>query len=91
MTLTPAELSYAQRKAKLTAGILGVLGDTLQVGWLDALTALAWVVMRRDDQQLPYQVVETMSVRELQAVLGLDEDADEDRDDDAEGRDAPTG
>lgn len=89
MSLTPAELSYAQRKAKLTVGILGVLGDQAHAGWLDAVTALSWVVMRRDDPALDYEVVGGMSIRELVEVLGLDGGIPEDGDDAGE-RDAPT-
>ena len=90
MSLTPAELGYAQRKAKLGAGILGVLGDQAHVGWLDAVTALSWVVMRRDDPTLDYEAVGGMSIAELVEVLGLDVDAPDDGDD-VGGRDAPTG
>lgn len=90
MSLTPAELNYAQRKAKLSSGILGVLGDKSHVGWLDAVVALSWVVMRREDQGVKFEDVAEMPITELVEALGLPAPAVADEGDD-EGRYAPAG
>lgn len=72
MDLTPGELGHAQRKAKLEDGILGVLESPSHKGWVDAVGALAWVVMRRDDQALTLEDVMGRPLNELVEVLGLD-------------------
>lgn len=77
MDLTPAELRIAQRKAGLDSGILGVLESPADPGWLDAVTALAWVVRKRDEPDVTMEAVADTPVSQLTQVLGLAGDDEE--------------
>jgi hypothetical protein len=72
LSLTPAELGYAQRKAGLKGGILGIVADESHEQWVDALVALAFVVRRRDDADVDMEAIRSEPMSALVASLGLD-------------------
>ncbi len=71
--LTAKEMSIAER----TAGQSITSLDNPDAPKVGLLTALAWVVLKRDNANLSYSEVEDMSFNKITEALGLgDEDDD---------------
>ena len=72
--LTAKEMSIAER----TAGQSITSLDNPDAPKVGLLTALAWVVLKRETPTLTYAEVEELSFSKITEALGLDDEDDED-------------
>jgi len=72
--LTAGELATAESKAGLAITSL----EDPNLPKLNLLVALAWQVLKREDPKAQYKQAQDMTLPEITALLGLDEDDSDD-------------
>lgn len=69
-TLTAGEMASAERKSGTAITAL----ENPNAPKIALLTALAWVVMKRDDPKTKYEDAEKQTLNQLMEILGLNDD-----------------
>lgn len=72
-TLTAGEMAIAEQKSGMAITAL----EDPNAPKIALLTALAWVVMKREDPKAKYEDAQNKTLSELMEVLGLGDDEDE--------------
>lgn len=72
-TLTAGEMAVAEQKSGMAITAL----EDPNAPKIALLTALAWVVMKRDNAKIKYEDAQAKTLNDLMDVLGLGEDEDE--------------
>lgn len=72
-TLTAGEMAVAEQKSGMAITAL----EDPNAPKIALLTALAWVVMKRENPKSKYEDAQNKTLNELMEVLGLGEDEDE--------------
>ena len=72
-TLTAGEMAIAERKSGMAITAL----ENPNAPKIALLTALAWVVLKREDSKAKYEDAEALTLTQIMDVLGLSDEEEE--------------